>query len=86
MAKKKLIIIESSGKIKTIKKCLGSSYDVEASFGHVRDLPKTTLGIEVDNDFKPRYKVLKDKKDTVEKLKAAAKQADMVYLATDPDR
>ncbi len=83
---KKLIIIESSGKIKTVKKCLGSSYDVEASFGHVRDLPKTTLGIEIENDFKPRYKVLKDKKETVEKLKAAAKQADMVYLATDPDR
>lgn len=83
---KKLIIIESSGKIKTIKKCLGSSYDVEASMGHVRDLPKTTLGIEIDNDFKPRYKVLKDKKEIVEKLKSAAKKADMVYLATDPDR
>lgn len=83
---KKLIIIESSGKIKTIKKCLGSSYDVEASMGHVRDLPKTTLGIEIENDFKPRYKVLKDKKEIVEKLKAAAKKADMVYLATDPDR
>ena len=83
---KKLIIIESPGKIKTIKKCLGSNYDVEASYGHVRDLPKTTLGIEVENDFKPRYKVLKDKKEVVEKLKAAAKKADMVYLATDPDR
>ena len=53
---KKLIIIESPGKIKTIKKCLGSNYDIEASYGHVRDLPKTTLGIEVDNNFKPRYK------------------------------
>ena len=83
---KKLIIIESLGKIKTIKKCLGSTYDVEASIGHVRDLPKTTLGIEIDNDFKPRYKILKDKKETVEKLKAQAKKADMVYLATDPDR
>ncbi len=86
MATKKLIIIESAGKIKTIKKCLGSSYDVEASLGHVRDLPKTTLGIDVENDFKPRYKVLKDRKDVVDKLKAAAKKADMVYLATDPDR
>lgn len=83
---KKLIIIESPGKIKTIKKCLGSNYDIEASYGHVRDLPKTTLGIEVDNNFKPRYKVLKDKKEVVEKLKAAAKKADMIYLATDPDR
>lgn len=83
---KKLIIIESPGKIKTIKKCLGSNYDIEASYGHVRDLPKTTLGIEVDNNFKPRYKVLKDKKEVVEKLKAAAKKADMIYIATDPDR
>ncbi len=83
---KKLIIIESPGKIKTIKKCLGSNYEIEASYGHIRDLPKTTLGIEVENDFKPRYKVLKDKKEVVDKLKAAAKKADMIYLATDPDR
>ncbi len=83
---KKLIIIESPGKIKTIKKCLGSNYNIEASIGHIRDLPKTTLGIEVDNDFKPRYKVLSEKKEIVDNLKAAVKEADMVYLATDPDR
>ena len=83
---KKLIIVESPAKVKTIKKFLGSEYAVEASYGHVRDLPKTTMGIDIAHDYKPHYKVLTDKKDVVEKLKKSAKDATKIYLATDPDR
>ncbi len=83
---KALIIVESPTKIKTLKKFLGSNYTVESSVGHIRDLPKKDFGIDVENDFKPHYVSLPDKKDVIEKLKKAAKNADIVYLAPDPDR
>ncbi len=82
----KLVIVESPAKAKTIKKYLGAGYDVVASVGHVRDLPKSTLGIDVENGFKVKYINMADKKEVIAKLKAAAKKADAVYLATDPDR
>ncbi|MGL4687261.1 MAG: type I DNA topoisomerase [Fusobacteriaceae bacterium] len=86
MSKKKLVIVESPAKAKTIEKILGDSYFVTASFGHVRDLPKTTLGIKIEENFKPNYSILKDKKELVNNLKAMAKKSSKVYLASDPDR
>ena len=83
---KKLVIVESPAKVKTIKKYLGSSYEVLASKGHVRDLPKSTMGIEIDNDFEPKYITIRGKGDLLAELKKKAKEADKVYLATDPDR
>lgn len=83
---KKLIIVESPTKVKTIKKFLSSSYDVMACQGHVRDLPKSTLGIDIENDFEPKYITIRGKGDLIAKLKKSAKKADIVYLATDPDR
>ena len=83
---KNLVIVESPAKVKTIKKFLGSNYEVEASMGHVRDLPKSQLGIDVDNDFEPKYITIRGKGDLLAKLRKAAKSADHVYLATDPDR
>lgn len=83
---KKLLIVESPSKIKTIQKMLDSDYIIDASYGHVIDLPKTTLGIDVKNGYKPRYKVLKDKQKIIEKLLKEAKKVDKVYLASDPDR
>lgn len=82
----KLLIIESPNKIKSIEKYLGSDYKVMATKGHIRDLPKSRLGVEIDNDFKPQYINMTDKKDVIKTLKAAAANADAVYLATDPDR
>ncbi len=82
----KLVIVESPGKVKTIKKYLGSDYEVVASVGHVRDLPKNRLSVDVKKDFEPKYAVIKGKEDLVEKLKASAEKSDYVYLATDPDR
>jgi DNA topoisomerase-1 len=83
---KPLIIVESPTKAKTIKKFLPPRYVVKASVGHVRDLPKSTLGVDVDHDFAPRYLTIKGKGDIIKELKAAAKSASEVYLATDPDR
>src|ERR1700674_2272550 len=83
---KSLVIVESPAKARTLSGILGKQYDVRASVGHVRDLPKSQLGVDVDDDFAPRYIVPKDKKDLVKQLKAAAKDAKQVYLATDPDR
>lgn len=83
---KDLIIVESPAKIKTIKKFLGSGYEVEASVGHVRDLPSKTLGVDEERDFAPEYQIIPGKAKVVSKLKAAAKEADTVYLAPDPDR
>jgi len=83
---KYLVIVESPAKSKTIKKFLGSSYKVEASMGHVRDLPKSKLGIDLDNDFEPQYINIRGKGDLIKKLRNAAKTADKIYLATDPDR
>lgn len=87
--KKNLIIVESPSKSKTIEKYLGSDYKVVSSKGHVCDLATTgkeRLGIDVENDFQPTYKISKDKKETVEELKELAKKADKIYLASDPDR
>ncbi len=81
-----LVIVESPAKAKTIKRFLGKDYDVEASMGHVRDLPSSTLAVDVDHDFEPEYEVPDEKKATVKKLKAALKEADDLWIATDEDR
>ncbi len=81
-----LVIVESPSKAKTIQKYLGKDYEVMASVGHVRDLPKSRIGIDIENGFKPNYIVMSDKKELLKELKAAAKKSDYVYLATDPDR
>lgn len=89
MAKKNehiLIIVESPAKSKTIKKILGSSYDIEASYGHIRDFPPKVLGFDVQNNFTPSFEVIPEKKAVVKKLSDLAKKADKVYLASDPDR
>jgi len=83
---KNLVIVESPAKAKTLKKFLGSSYKIEASMGHVRDLPKSELGIFVEDDFEPKYITIRGKGDLLAKLRKDAKAAKMVYLATDPDR
>ena len=83
---KDLIIVESPAKVKTIKKFLGKGYAVEASVGHIRDLPTKVLGVDEENDFAPDYQVIPNKKKVVSTLRAAAKKADTVYLAPDPDR
>ena len=82
----KLVIVESPAKAKTIKKYLGAGYTVEASMGHIRDLPKSQLGVDVDNNFEPKYITIRGKGELLDKLKKAAKKADKIYLATDPDR
>ena len=84
--KKNLVIVESPAKAKTIKKFLGSSYKIEASMGHVRDLPKSQMGIDIENDFEPKYITIRGKGELLSKLRKEAKSADKVYLATDPDR
>ncbi|MDD2979121.1 MAG: type I DNA topoisomerase [Hespellia sp.] len=81
-----LVIVESPAKVKTIKKFLGSSYVVTASNGHVRDLPKSQLGIDIENDYEPKYITIRGKGDILATLRKEAKKADKVYLATDPDR
>lgn len=85
-AKKTLVIVESPSKAKTIGKYLGSSYKVVASVGHVRDLPKSKLGIDIENDFEPQYISIRGKGDLIKELKKEAKAAGKIYLATDPDR
>lgn len=84
--KKYLVIVESPAKAATIGKFLGSSYKIEASMGHIRDLPKSQLGIDVENDFEPKYITIRGKGDLLSKLRRDAKNADKVFLATDPDR
>ena len=86
MAKKHLIIVESPTKIKTLKKFLSKDFRFESSVGHIRDLPQKGFGIDIENDFNPVYQTLPEKKDVIAALKAAAKNADIVYLAPDPDR
>lgn len=81
-----LVIVESPAKARTIKKFLGSKYKVEASMGHVRDLPKSQLGVDIENDFEPRYITIRGKGEIINKLKKEAQNAGKVYLATDPDR
>src|SRR2546428_1748903 len=82
-AAKKLVIVESPAKAKTIEKFLGRGYSVRASLGHVRDLPKRRLGVDVENGFEPTYVVPKDKKDTVKELTQQARAASELLLATD---
>ncbi len=86
MAAKNLVIVESPAKVKTIKKFLGSNYEVAASMGHVRDLPKSQMGIDVEHDFEPKYITIRGKGELLAKLRKSAKSASHVYLATDPDR
>jgi len=83
---KYFVVVESPAKVKTIKKFLGSNYEVAASNGHVRDLPKSQLGIDVDNDYEPKYITIRGKGELLAGLRKMAKKADKVYLATDPDR
>ncbi|MBU5482769.1 type I DNA topoisomerase [Clostridium sp. MSJ-11] len=82
----KLVIVESPAKAKTIGKYLGKNFIVEASMGHVRDLPKSQLGVDIDNNYAPKYITIRGKGDLLEKLKKEAKKCDEIYLATDPDR
>ena len=83
---KKLVIVESPSKAKTIEKILGKGYEVEASYGHVIDLPKTKIGVDIENKFEPHYQVIKGKGEVLKKLKDKAKKADAVFLASDMDR
>ena len=81
-----LVIVESPSKAKTIEKYLGSGYRVIASNGHVRDLPKSQLGVDVENDFTPKYITLRGRGDVIERIRKEAKAANHIVLATDPDR
>src|ERR1700741_5230084 len=83
---KSLVIVESPTKAKTIGKYLGKQYTVKASIGHVKDLPKKSLAVDVEHDFTPSYEVIEGKRKLIQELKQAAKGADAVYLAADPDR
>src|SRR5713226_9724397 len=83
---KNLVVVESPAKAKTIQKYLDSKYLVKASMGHVRDLPKSKLGVDEKNGFKPDYRVLPAKKKVLDELKKAAANAEALYIATDPDR
>ena len=82
----KLVIVESPAKAKTIEKYLGKNYVVEASMGHVRDLPKSKLGVDIENNYTPKYITIRGKGELISKLKKLAKKSDKIYLATDPDR
>ncbi|MCJ7744105.1 MAG: DNA topoisomerase, partial [Dehalococcoidales bacterium] len=84
--KKNLVIVESPAKARTLARILGNSYSLKASMGHIRDLPKSQLGVDIENGFTPHYVVPKEKSKVVRELKEAAKGASTVYLATDPDR
>lgn len=86
MSKKNLVIVESPAKAKTIKKFLGKNFDVEASMGHVVDLPKSKMGIDIEDNFKPNYITIRGKGKVLKKLRKAKKKSDNIYLATDPDR
>ena len=86
MAKTNLVIVESPAKAKTIGKYLGPDYQVKACMGHLRDLPKSTLGVDLEHDFEPNYRPIKGKEDIINDLKKSAKSSEYVYLATDPDR
>ena len=81
-----LIIVESPTKSKTIEKFLGKNYTVRASMGHLRDLPKSQFGVDIEKGFEPKYINIRGKGDLIRELKTLAKKADKVYLATDPDR
>ena len=85
-AKKDLVIVESPAKARTIEKYLGPNYHVVASMGHLRDLPKSTMGVDIDHGFTPDYQPVKAREDVIEELQKLSKNAGTVYLATDPDR
>src|SRR6185369_3400085 len=85
-SKKSLVIVESPAKANTINKYLGKEFVVKASLGHVKDLPKSKLGVDVENNFEPVYEEIKTKEKVIKELKAAAKTADRILLAADPDR
>src|SRR5262250_2623315 len=85
-AKKSLVIVESPAKANTINKYLGKEFVVKASIGHVKDLPKSKLGVDIDNDFEPVYEVIPGKEKVIKELRTAAKSADRILLAADPDR
>jgi DNA topoisomerase-1 len=82
----KLVIVESPAKARTIGRILGTDYAIKATLGHVRDLPRSELGIDITNDFAPRYVAIKQRKKVLGELKKSAEDASAVYLATDPDR
>ena len=84
--KKNLVIVECPAKAKTLKKFLGSNYKIEASMGHVRDLPKSEMGINIEDDFEPKYITIRRKGELLAKLRKEAKSGTKIYLATDPDR
>ena len=81
-----LVIVESPAKAKTIQKYLGKDFDVIASMGHIRDLPKSKFGVDIENHFEPKYVDMKGKEDVIKQLKSHAAKCDKIYLATDPDR
>ena len=83
---KNLVIVESPTKTKTLKKILGRDFNVLATKGHIMDLPKSRLGVDVENKFEPEYEVVAKRKEVINELKKAAKEADKIYLAPDPDR
>src|SRR5699024_12724603 len=86
MATRHLVIVESPAKAKTIERYLGRKYKVKASMGHVRDLPKRSMGVDVDASYEPKYITIRGKGETVKELRKEAKKAEKVYLAADPDR
>src|SRR5713101_6558862 len=83
---KNLVIVESPAKARTLEKYLGKDFQVKASVGHIMDLPKSKLGVDIENDFAPEYHVLHGKKKIIDELKKAAKDKENIYLAPDPDR
>src|SRR5229473_2029564 len=83
---KNLVIVESPAKARTLQKYLGRDFQVKASVGHIMDLPKSKLGVDIEHDFEPEYQVLKGKKKIIDELKSAAKNKEHIYLAPDPDR
>lgn len=83
---KRLVVVESPAKARTVGQILGNKYVVTASMGHVRDLPKSTMGVDTEQDFTPKYLTMRDKRDLVKELKEAGLKASDIFLATDPDR
>lgn len=83
---KNLLIVESPAKSKTLKKFLGRDFEIQATIGHIRDLPKSKLGVDTDNGFNVQYEVISGKAKVIKKLKESAKKSNIVYLAPDPDR
>src|SRR5258708_37694397 len=81
-----LVVVESPTKARTLAKFLGSKYQIEASMGHIRDLPKGELGVDIENNFEPKYIIPRDKKKKVNELKKVADKAETIFLASDPDR